>query len=93
MSVIWSTLLSILSLSLTLVDELLIVLFDVDLDVSDLVDVVVVIVHLYIVVVNLYVVVVNLLVVELYFSIVESIVVLVGTLYLVDELSLFVVDH
>ena len=61
-------------------------LSDADLDVSHLVDVVVVIVHLYIVVVKLYVV-------ELYLSIVGSLVVLVGTLYLVDKLNLFVVDH
>ena len=81
------------SLSPTLVDELrVVVLFDVELDISDLVDVVVVRVHVYIVVINLHVVIVNLLVVELYLSIVESLVVLVGTLYLVDELCL-VVDH
>ena len=65
-------------------DELFVVaLSDADLDVSDLVDVIVV--YLY--------VAVNLLVVELYLFVVESLVVLVGTLYLVDELSLFVVDH
>ena len=67
MSVILLTLLSILSL--TLVDELLVVvLFDADLDVSHLVDVVVA--YLY-VAVNLYVVVVNLFVVELYLSVVD----------------------
>ena len=90
--------------AVALVDELSVVaLSDADLDVNYLVDilvdplshdvllevVVVVVVSLYVVAINHYVVVVDLYVVIA----VDVLVVVVDTLDVVDELSLFVVDH